>query len=60
MNDQVIRKAIASVCQGDNMNANYERALAALIENTMRNNLDISDIARVLDMIPIPEAADED
>ncbi|MCO6185215.1 hypothetical protein [Rhizobium sp. L1K21] len=60
MIDNAIRRAVKAVCKVDGMNEDYERALATLIENTMMDNLDTSDIYDLLDKIEVEEPADED
>lgn len=59
MIDEAIAKAVKAVCEEDNMDESYQRALATLIELAMLSNLDTSDIHDLLDKIVIEDTVDE-
>jgi len=52
--------AIEQVVKKDGMNATYGDRLAALIQNSMRANVDDSDIEALLELIEIEDSPDED
>lgn len=59
MMDKAVREAVDAVCNEDGMDETYRRALAALIENAMLDNLDTSDIHDLLDQIDVEGRTDE-
>ena len=60
MIDKAVSEAVEAVCNEDGMDQTYRRALAALIENAMLDNLDPSDIHDLLDQIKVEGITDED
>ena len=52
--------AIEQVVQQDGMTAAYGERLSALIQNSMRANVDDSDIEALLELIEIEDSNDED
>ena len=60
MIDKAVREAVEAVCNEDGMDDTYRSALAALIENSMLDNLDTSDIHDLLDQIDVENRTDED
>lgn len=60
MIDKAVRDAVEAVCNEDGMDETYKRALRALIENAMLDNLDPSDIHDLLEQIDVGDNADED
>ena len=52
--------AIEQVVKRDGMTATYGDRLAALIQNSMRANVDDSDIEALLELIEIEDSPDED
>lgn len=60
MIDKAVLEAIETVCNEDGMDETYRNTLAALIENAMLDNLDLSDIHDLLDQIDVGGTTDED
>ena len=52
--------AIEQVVKKDGMTAAYGERLSALIQNSMRANVDDSDIEALLELIEIEDSNDED
>jgi len=52
--------AINQVVKQDGMTTEYGKRLLALIENSMRANVDDSDIEALLELIEIEDSHDED
>ena len=59
MNDSPLNTAIKNVVNQDGMTRAYEDRLTALIENSMRANIDDSDIESLLEIIEIVDSTDE-
>lgn len=60
MIDKAVSEAVEAICNEDGMDETYKRALTALIENAMLDNLDPSDIHDLLDQIDVGGNTDED
>ena len=60
MGNSPLSSAIQHVVKKDGMTTAYRDRLTALIQNSMRANIDDSDIEALLEMIEIANLADED
>ena len=60
MGSSPLNDAIKHVIQEDGMTTAYRDRLSALIENSMRADIDDSDIEALLELIEIADSSDED